>query len=127
MCLGYMTMKKACPKALFPLPHNDQVIDLMARSELLSFLDAYLGSHQIPLVEAFQTATMFITPFSHFCYIKMSFRLNNAGATYQRCMQFCFNEKIGCNLEVYVKDIMIKSRKNCSLISDLEQNFNNLW
>jgi hypothetical protein len=31
------------------------------------------------------------------------------GAICQWCMQFCFKEEIGCNLEVYVDDIMIKS------------------
>jgi hypothetical protein len=38
-------MNKACPKDRFPLPHIDQIVDLMARCELLSFLDAYSGYH----------------------------------------------------------------------------------
>jgi hypothetical protein len=41
-----------------------------------------LGYHQIPLVEAEQPTTKFITPFSYFFYVKMSFRLKNARATY---------------------------------------------
>jgi hypothetical protein len=41
-------------------------------------------------------------------------------------MQFCFKEQIGRNLEVYVDDIMTKSRKSDRLISDLEETFNNL-
>jgi hypothetical protein len=53
---------------------------------------------------------MFITPFGCFYYIKMSFRLKNAGATYQRCIQFCFKGQIGCKLEVYVDNNVIKSR-----------------
>jgi hypothetical protein len=39
----------------------------------MSFLDAYFGYLQIPLVEADQSATMFITSFGCFCYIKMPF------------------------------------------------------
>jgi hypothetical protein len=39
----------------------------------------------------------------------MSFGLTNMGATYQRCMQFCFKEQIGCNHEVFVNDIVTKS------------------
>jgi hypothetical protein len=111
---------------LFPLPRIDLVVDLTARSELLSFLDTYSGYHQIPLAEADQPTTTFITPFGCFSYVKMSFRLKNARATYQRCMQFCFKEQIGCNLKVYVDDIVIKSRKSGSLISDLEETFKNL-
>jgi hypothetical protein len=41
-------------------------------------------------------------------------------------MYFCFKEQIGCNLKVYVDDIVIKSRKSGSLISDLEETFKNL-
>jgi hypothetical protein len=126
MCVDYTSLNKACLKDLFPLPSIDQVVDLTTGCELLSFIDAYSGHHQIPLAEADQPATMFITPFNYFCYIKMLFELKTEGTTYQRSMQFCFKEQIGHNLEVYVNDIMIKSRKSCSLITDLEETFNNL-
>jgi hypothetical protein len=91
------------------LPRIDQVIDLTAWCELLNFMDTYLGYHKIPLTEAGQPTTTFITPFYYFCYVKMMFRLKNAGATYQQCMQFCFKGQIGHNLEVYVNDIIVKS------------------
>jgi hypothetical protein len=44
-------------------------------------MDNYSGYHHIPLTEVDQPTTKFITPFSFFCCIKMSFRLKNAGAT----------------------------------------------
>jgi hypothetical protein len=100
MCVDYTSLKKACPKDPFPLYRIAQVIDLTAGCELLSFLDAYSGYHQISLDEADQHAATFITPFGHFCYIKMPFGLKNTGATYQWCMQFHFKGQIGCNLEV---------------------------
>jgi hypothetical protein len=37
-----------------------EIIDLPTRCELLSFLDVYLGYHQIPLAETHQPATTFI-------------------------------------------------------------------
>jgi hypothetical protein len=40
-----------CSKDLFPLPQIDHVVDLTVGCELLSFLDACLGYHQIPLIE----------------------------------------------------------------------------
>jgi hypothetical protein len=92
MCIDYTSLNKACPKDPFPLPLIDQVIDLTVGCELLSFLDAYSGYHQIPLAEADQPTTTFITPFGCFCYVKMSFGLKNAGASYQRCMQSYFKE-----------------------------------
>jgi hypothetical protein len=49
MCVNYTSLNKACPKNPFPLLQIDQVIDLTTECELLSFLDAYSGNHQIPL------------------------------------------------------------------------------
>jgi hypothetical protein len=70
MCVDYMSLNKACPKDMFPLPCIDQVVDLTTRCELLSFLNAYLGYHQISLTEVDQPATTFISPFGCFCYVK---------------------------------------------------------
>jgi hypothetical protein len=41
-------------------------------------------------------------------------------------MQFCFKGQIGHNLEVYVDDIVIKSRRSGNHIADLKETFNNL-
>ena len=60
MCIDYTKLNKACPKDPFPLPQIDQVINSTARCELLSFVDAYSGFHQIPLNPADQMKTVFI-------------------------------------------------------------------
>ena len=62
MCIDYTDLNKACPRDPFPLPRIDQVIDSTAGCELLSFLDAYSGFHQIPLNPDDQIKTAFITP-----------------------------------------------------------------
>jgi hypothetical protein len=80
MCVDYTSLNKARPKDHFPLPRIDQVIDLTAGCELLSFLDAYLSYHQIHLAEVDQPATTFLTPVGCFCYVKMPFGLKNVGA-----------------------------------------------
>jgi hypothetical protein len=51
MCIDYTSLNKACPKDPFVLPPIDQVIDSIAGCDLLSFLDAYSGYHQISLYE----------------------------------------------------------------------------
>jgi hypothetical protein len=88
MCVDYTDINQHCPKDLFTLPRIDQVIDSMAGSVLLSFLDCYSGYHQIALKED-QIKTAFITPFGAYAYTTMSFGLKNAGATYQRAIQLC--------------------------------------
>src|SRR6266542_3040245 len=47
MCVDYTDLNKACPKDLFRLPRINQVVDSTAGSELLCFLDAYSGYHQV--------------------------------------------------------------------------------
>ena len=86
MCIDFTNLNKACPKDPFPLPRIDQVIDSTAGCELLSFIDAYSGFHQIPLNPKDQIKTAFITPYGAYCYRVMCFGQRNAGATYQRCM-----------------------------------------
>jgi hypothetical protein len=56
----------------------------------------------------------------------MLFRLKNVGATYQWCMQSYFDGQIGHNLEVYIDDIIVKTRQDSSLIANLEETFTNL-
>ena len=63
MCVDYTSLNKACPNNPFPLPRIDQIIDSTFGCEILSFLDAYSGYHQIVMKESDQLATSFITPF----------------------------------------------------------------
>jgi hypothetical protein len=123
MCVDYTSLNKACPKVPFPLPQTDQIVDSTAGRELLCFLDAYSGYHQIKMKESDQLATSFITPFGMYCYVMMPFGLRNAGATYQRCMQHVFRDDIGQTVEAYVDDIVIKTRKADDLVHDLRMAF----
>jgi hypothetical protein len=126
MCVDYTNLNKACPKDPFSLPRIDQVIDSIARCELLSFVDAYSGFHQIPLYQPDQIKTSFITPYGAYCYRTMPFGLRNAGATYQRCMQKCMHDQIDKNVQVYVDDAIIKTKESRTLIDDLWETFPNL-
>jgi ribonuclease HI len=123
MCVDYTSLNKACPKVPFPSLRIDQIVDSTAGCELLCFLDAYSGYHQIKMKESDQLATSFITPFGMYCYVTMSFGLRNAGATYQRCMQHVFRDHIGRTVEAYVDDIVVKTKKADDLVSDLSITF----
>ena len=52
MCVDYMGLNKACPKDSFPLPCIDQIVDSTLGCDILFFLDAYLGYHQIAMKES---------------------------------------------------------------------------
>ncbi|KAK1615192.1 hypothetical protein QYE76_020709 [Lolium multiflorum] len=126
MCIDYTGLNKHCPKDHFPLPRIDQIVDSTAGCDRLSFLDAYSGYNQIKLKKEDQELTAFITPHGVFCYNVMTFGLKNAGATYQRCMQACLGEQIGRNIEVYIDDIVVKTKHTATLVDDLRETFDNL-
>jgi hypothetical protein len=118
--------QQALSKGSLPLPRIDQIIDSITGCARLSFLDAYSGYNQIKLKKEDKEKTAFITPYGIFCYQVMPFGLKNAGATYQRMMQNCLGSQIGRNIQVYIDDVVITTRKEESLISDLAETFNNL-
>jgi hypothetical protein len=126
MCIDYTSLNKVCPKDEYPLPHICQIIDSTSSCELLSFLDAYSGHHQISLAIDDEEKIAFITPFRIFCYTKMAFGLRNGGATYQKCVHIIFEAQIGRNVEAYIEDIVVKSKKQGDLLHDLKETFNNL-
>jgi hypothetical protein len=95
--------------------------------ELLSFLDAYSGYHQINLAIDDEEKIAFITPFGIFCYTKMAFELKNGGATYKKCVHIVLEGHIRWNVEAYIDDIVVKSEKRGDPLDDLKETFDNLW
>jgi hypothetical protein len=126
MCVDYTDLNKACKKDPFGLLGIDQVVDSTAGSNLLCFLDCYSGYHQIPLKEEDKIKTSFITPFGAFYYRTMPFGLKSAGATYQRAIQWCLHSQLVRNAEAYIDDVVIKTREDEGLLSDLTETFDNL-
>lgn len=56
----------------------------------------------------------------------MSFGLKNARATYQRMMDKVFQSQIGRNIEVYVNDMVVKTKRDKSHIDDLRETYQTL-
>jgi hypothetical protein len=117
MCVDYTDLNKHYPKDPFGLPRIDEVIDSTAGCELLSFLDCYSGYHQITLNKDDQIKTSFITSFGAYGYTTMSFRLKNAGATYQRAIQNDIKDDL---VEAYVDDVVVKTREAHTLVDNLQ-------
>uniref|UniRef100_A0A2N9HNT3 Uncharacterized protein n=1 Tax=Fagus sylvatica TaxID=28930 RepID=A0A2N9HNT3_FAGSY len=126
MCVDFTDLNKTCPKDSFPLPRIDQLVDSIAGHKLLTFMDAFSGYNQIVMDESDQEKTSFITSRGLFCYKVMPFGLKNAGATYQRLMNRMFHDQIGRNVEVYVDDMLVKSKEEDGHLDDLRETFQTL-
>ena len=126
MCIDFMDLNRACPKDSYPLPQVDVLVDSIAHHQLLSFMDAFSGYNQIRMDEADQEKTSFVTSQGLFCYKVMPFGLKNAGVTYQRLMNKMFANQIRRNVQVYVDDMLVKSRRKEDHLKDLEETFGTL-
>ncbi|CAL1396009.1 unnamed protein product [Linum trigynum] len=123
MCVDYTSMNRACPSDANLMPRIDQLVDAIAYHETLSFLDMFFGYHHILMCEEDREKTAFMTPFGNFRYKVMSFGLKNVGATYQRMVNTVFQGQIGRNVEAYVDDLVLKSKRREEHLRDLRETF----
>ena len=121
--MDYTDLNEACPKENFPLPHIDQIVDASVEHGMLSFLDAFSGYHQIPMHPPDAEKTYLITPHGLYCYNVMPFDLKNAGATYQRLVTKMFRPLLGIIMEVYIDDMLVKSKQRPDHAAHLLQTF----
>ncbi|XP_011093333.1 uncharacterized protein LOC105173330 [Sesamum indicum] len=123
MCTDYTDLNKACPKDPYPLLRIDLLVDSTARCALFSMMDAYQGYHQIFMTKDDAEKTAFVTEKGVYCYNVMPFRLKNAGATYQRLVNQMFKDHIESTMEVYVDDMLVKSKQEDDHLTNLRTAF----
>ena len=68
----------------------------------------------------------FTTPWGTYCYRVMTFGLKNAGTTYMISMTTIFHDMMHKEVEVYVDDVIIKSRTQIDHVRDLRKFFERL-
>ena len=90
---------------------------------MLSFLNAFSRYHHIPMHLLDAEKTSFITPHGLFCYNVMSFGLKNVDATYQRLVTKMFRLLLGKTMEVYIEDMLVKSKERPDHTTHLQQAF----
>ena len=93
------------------MPKIDLIMDATSKHELLNFMDAFSGYHQIKMHPPDVEKTSFITERGLYCYKVMPFGLKNAGATCQRLVNKMIKKMIGKTMEVYIDDMLVKSLK----------------
>ena len=110
VCVDFTDLNKACSKDPFPMPRIDQLVDATVGHPWMSFLDAFQGYHQMPLALDDQEKTASVTPVGNYHYKVMPFGLKNAESTYQRMMTKMFEPQLGRSIEVYIDDMVVKSK-----------------
>ena len=123
VCVNFTDLNKACPKDPFPMPQIDQLVDATVGHPWINFLDAFSRYHQIPLALDDQEKTAFVTLIGNYHYKVMPFGLKNVGTIYQRMMTRMFEPQLGKSIEIYIDDMVVKSKVEFGHINDLKNIF----
>ena len=123
VCVDFRDLNKASPKDDFLFPHIDMLVDSTEGHSMLSFMNRFFGYSQILMVPEDMEKTFFIIEWGTYCYRVILFGLKNVGATYQRATTTIFHDMMHQDVEVYVDDMIVKSRDRADHLAALERFF----
>ena len=86
---------------------------------MLSFMDGFSRYNHIMMALEDMEKTSFNTEWGTYCYRVMPFGLKNARATYQRAATPLFHDMMHRDVEVYVDDMIVKSRDRADHLASL--------
>lgn len=86
----------------------DMLLDFTVECTMFSFMDGFSGYNQIRLA-TYNIA--FRTPIGHFYHTVLPFGLKNEGRTYQHTMTTIFRNMMHHELEYYVDDVVVTSKR----------------
>jgi hypothetical protein len=103
----YVDLRKlndACLHDPFPTSFTDEVLDNVGGRKVYSFIDGFLGYHQIRIAKEDRHKTTFSIEWGSFQYTVMPFRLKNAPAIFSMVVVEAFKEFLHKFLEAYFDD-----------------------
>ncbi|KAK1612371.1 hypothetical protein QYE76_036044 [Lolium multiflorum] len=123
VAIDFRDLNRATPKDEYPMPVAETLINAAAGHKVLSFMDGNAGYNQIFMAPEDIHKTAFRVPgaVGLFEYVVMTFGLKNAGATFQRAMNYIFHDLIGKLVEIYIDDVVVKSVSMEGHLDDLRR------
>lgn len=109
-CVDFRALNRITIKDRYPLPLIEDHIDRIGCSKFFTSLDMASRFHQIPIDEASIHKPGFVTPESHYEYIKVPFGLCNSPTVFQRIINNTLRKLIESGqVLVYIDDVLILS------------------
>lgn len=122
-CLDFRALNKVTTKDVYPLPLVEDCMDSLTGQRWFSKLDANSAYWQIRIAEGDQKKTAFSTKFGLYQFVRMSFGLCNAPATYSRVMNLVLQGLTWNRLLAFLDDILALGRTFCEHLETLSQIF----
>ena len=125
VCVDFRDLNVVTPKDMYVMPFPNMLVDSTRNNELLSFMDGFSRYNQILIVvdDISKIAFRCLGSLGTFEWPVMPFILKNAGATYQRAMNVIFHDMLGYHMEIYIDDIVVKSKKVVEHVNLLKKSF----
>jgi hypothetical protein len=118
--VDFRDLNRATPKDEYPMPVVETLINVTADNKILCFMDGNAGYNQIFMAPKDIYKTAFRVPIvvGLFEYVVVTFGLKNAGATYQRVMNYIYHDLISKLVEIYIDDVVVKSTSTRGHLED---------
>ena len=121
VCIDFRDLNKATPMDSYPMPIADLLVDAALGHKVISFMDGNVGYNPIFMAEEDIPKTAFrcLGALGLYEWVVITFGLKNAGANYQRAMDYIFHKLIGRIVEIYINDVVVKSKSYKKHLADL--------
>jgi hypothetical protein len=112
LCVNFINLNRSSKKVNYPLPKMEHILQRVTGSSRMSMIDGFSGYNQISVFPEDRENTCFTTPWGTFMYVKIPFRLMNAGADFQRAMDIAFIGEKDKFIVIYLADITVFSQSD---------------
>ncbi|KYO29087.1 hypothetical protein Y1Q_0009888 [Alligator mississippiensis] len=88
LSMDYRHLNEVAIFDAFPMPHVAELVEYIGNAHYITTLDLTKGYWQIPVAKRDQAKTAFGTPWGIYEFVRMSFGLHGAAATFQRLVNW---------------------------------------
>ena len=126
MCIDFTDLNKSYPKDSFPLSRIDQLVDSTTRHKLLSFMDAFFWIQ--PDFYGRRRSREDLVCYKPRVILVQSYAIwtEERRSHLQRLVNRMFSHQIGRNVEVYIDDMLVKSKDEANHLDNLKETFSTL-
>ncbi|GKF09388.1 reverse transcriptase domain-containing protein, partial [Tanacetum coccineum] len=119
--VDYSRLNKVCSKYMYIFPKKGEELASLIEYPYKCFLRLPKENSQIIMAENDEEKIRFHTKEGVYCFTHMPEGLKNSTATLQRMMEKVLADQRGRNVEVYLEEIVVKSKSEQSLVQDVEE------
>ena len=120
-CIDYRRLNKVTKKDVYPLPCIEECLDTLAENTWFSKLDANSAYWQIKIRKEDREKTAFISKHGLFEFVRMSFGLCNAPATFSRVMNLVLRGLTWNIALAFLDDVVVLGTSFSDHVKNLRQ------